>query len=184
MRNRAYAIKIVIAFFILVLTGCLSMMGDRRVNITSAQIQDKLNEQLAIPFSLLNVFDVRLSNALVRFDEITGRMHTTMNADLTSGVLAQTWSGQLSLSGQLRFDAATSSVVLDEPAVEQLGFTQANQQLNVLLNALGKKVGKEILTGLTLYQVKPEALKIGNTQYIPKQIVVTSRGLQIQLTPQ
>jgi hypothetical protein len=130
------------------------------------------------------VFDVQLSNALVTFDQATGRMHTTMDADLSSALLQQQSSGKLGLSGKLRFDAATSSVVLDEPAIEQINLGSASQQYNELLNALAKAVGKEMLKGLTLYKVRPEDLKVGGTQYQPKDMVVTDRGLQIKLSPQ
>ena len=159
--------KILTALVVLVLVGCATVMGDRTVNVTGAQIQEKLNEKLSIPFSLLKVFDVQLSNALVTFDQATGRMHTTMDADLSSALLKQQSSGKLGLSGKLRFDAATSSVVLDEPAIEQINLGSASQQYNELLNALAKAVGKEMLKGLTLYKVKPEDLKVGGTQYQP-----------------
>ncbi|MCH9798603.1 MAG: DUF1439 domain-containing protein [Betaproteobacteria bacterium] len=159
-------------------------MGDRTVNVTSAQIQEKLNEKLSVPFSLLKVFDVKLSNALVTFDQTTGRMHTVMDADLSSKLLNQQSSGKLGLSGKLRFDAASSSVLLDEPAIEQINLGQASQQYNEILNALAKTVGKEMLKGLTLYKVKPDDLKVSGTQYVPKGIVVTDRGLQIKLSPQ
>ncbi len=176
--------KILTAFVLLVLVGCATMMGDRTVNITGAQIQEKLNEKLSIPFSLLKVFDVQLANALVTFDKTTGRMHTTMDANISSAILNQQSSGQLGLSGQLRFDAATNSVVLDEPAIEQVNLAQANPQFNEALNALAKAIGKEMLKGLTLYKVKPEDLKFGGTQYQPKEMLITDRGLQIKLSPQ
>lgn len=160
------------------------MMGDRSVNVTSAQIQEKLNEKLSNPFSLLQVFDVHLSNALVTFDQATGRMHTTLDANLSSALLKQQSSGKLGLSGRLRFDAETNSVVLDEPAIEQINIGQADQQYNELINALVKTVGKEMLQGMTLYKVKPEDLKFGGTQYQPKDLVVTESGLQIKLSPQ
>lgn len=158
--------------------------GRSHCNVTSAQIQEKLNEKLSVPFSLLKVFDVKLSNALVTFDQTTGRMHTVMDADLSSKLLNQQSSGKLGLSGKLRFDAASSSVLLDEPAIEQINLGQASQQYNEILNALAKTVGKEMLKGLTLYKVKPDDLKVSGTQYVPKGIVVTDRGLQIKLSPQ
>jgi hypothetical protein len=167
--------KILTIFVVFVLVGCATIMGDRTVNVTSAQIQEKLNEKLSIPFSLLKVFDVRLSNALVTFDEATGRMHTIMDANLSSALLKQQASGKLSLS---------SSVVLDEPAIEQINLGQASQQYNEILNALAKAVGNEMLTGLTLYKIKPDDLKLGGTQYVPKHMEVTNRGLQIKLSPQ
>jgi virginiamycin A acetyltransferase len=84
---------------------------------------------------------------------------------------------------KLRFDEATSSVVLDETKVENINIACASVKYNDLLNALAKTVGGEMLTGLTLYQVKPEDLKFGGTSYSPKDMVVTDYGLQLTLTP-
>ena len=169
---------------VLLLVGCASMMGDRTVRVSNAQIQEKLNEKLSTPISLLKVFEVSSSNALVTFDESSGRMHTMMDADLSSAVFSQQLSGKLGPSGQLRFDAASSSIVLDKPAIEQLDLGEANQQYSNVLIALAKVMSDDLLQGLTLYKVKPEDLKVGATQYRPKNLAITSRGLQITLSPQ
>jgi PBP1b-binding outer membrane lipoprotein LpoB len=173
---------IVLAAFILV--GCATMMGDRTVNVTGDQIAQKLNEKLALPISLLKVFDVNLSNSVVSFDKASGRMITTMDSKLSSQMFDQSLTGKLGISGKLRFDAATNAVVLDEPKIENINFDGANGKFNDLFNALAKTVGGEMLTGLTLYSVKPEDLKFGGTQYSPKDMVVTDDGLQLTLTPQ
>lgn len=173
----------IIILVCLALSGCASLIGDRTVNVTEAEIQQKLNEKLAIPISLLKVFDVNLSNALVTFDQTTGRMHTTMDTRLSSALFNENMSGKLGISGQLRFDAAKSAVVLDEPTIEQFNFDGTSEQYNDLLNALAKTIGGEMLNGLVLYQVKPEDLTFGNTQYMPKDMVVTDKGLQIMLSP-
>jgi len=176
--------RLLIACTFLILTACATMMGDRTVNVTEAQIQEKLNEKLAIPISLLKVFDVNLSNSLVTFDQTTGRMHTTMDTNLSSALFNESMSGKLGISGKLRFDATTSSIVLDEPKIEQFNLDGASGKYNDLLNALAKTVGGEMLNGMTLYQVKPEDLTVGNTQYSPKNMIVTDQGLQLTLTPQ
>jgi hypothetical protein len=92
--------------------------------------------------------------------------------------------GKLGISGKLRFDAATSAVVLDEPKIENVSFNGADGKFNDLFNALTKTVGGEMLNGLTLYTVKPEDLKFGGTTYAPKDMLVTDNGLQLTLTPQ
>ena len=165
------------------LVGCATMMGDRTVNVTGEQIAQKLNEKLALPISLLKVFDVNLTNSLVTFDKTTGRMITTMDTKLSSPLLNKSLAGQLGISGKLRFDAATSSVVLDEPKIEKLNLMGADNKYNDLLNALASTVGGEILNGLTLYTVKPDDLKFGDTTYSPKNMVVTDSGLQLTLSP-
>jgi hypothetical protein len=176
--------KILIVVFALILNGCATLGGDRTVNVTGDQIAQKLNEKLALPISLLKVFDVNLSNSVVTFDKTTGRMLTTMDSTLSSQILDQSLAGKLGISGKLRFDVATSAVVLDEPKIENVSFDGADGKFNDLFNALAKTVGGEMLTGLTLYQVKPEDLKFGGTSYSPKDMVVTDNGLQLTLTPQ
>lgn len=162
--------------------GC-AVLGDRTVNVTEIQIQEKLNEKLAIPISLLKIFDVNLSNSIVSFDQHTGRMHTTMDTNLSSAILEETLTGKLGISGKLRFDAATNSIVLDKPKVENFNFDGLGGKHADLLNALAKAVGGEMLNGLTLYTVKSEDLKVGTTQYNPKDLQVTDKGLQMTLSP-
>ena len=167
----------------LFLTGCATMKGDRTVNVTGDQIAQKLNEKLALPISLLKVFDVNLSNSVVTFDKASGRMITTMDTKLSSELSDKSLTGKLGISGKLRFDPATSAVVLDEPKIENINFDGANGKFNDLFNAMAKAVGGEMLNGLTLYTVKPEDLKFGGTSYSPKDMVVTDNGLQLTLSP-
>lgn len=164
-------------------TGCAGL-GNKTVNVTEAQLQQKLNERLAVPFSLLKIFDVNLSNALVSFDKSTGRMYTTFDTRLSSALLDESYAGKLGLSGKLRFDAATQAVVLDETEIDRFELDGMQAKQTEMLNALAKKLGSQMLNGLPLYTVKPQDLTIGNTHYQPKDMLVTDQGLQITLTPQ
>ena len=159
------------------------MMGDRTVNVTGDQLAQKLNEKLALPIQLMKIFNVNLSNSVVAFDKATGRMTTTMDTKLSSELFDKSLTGKLGISGKLRFDAATSSVVLDEPQIEKLDLDGTGKDFSKILNSLSKTVGGEMLNGLTLYSVKPEDLKFGGTQYNPKDMLVTDNGLQITLSP-
>ncbi len=169
--------------FVLLCTGCAGL-GNKTVNVTEAQLQQKLNERLAVPFSLLKIFDVNLSNALVSFDKTTGRMYTTFDTRLSSALLDESYAGKLGLSGKLRFDVATQAVVLDETEIDRFELDGMQAKQTEMLNALAKKLGSQMLNGLPLYTVKPQDLTIGNTRYQPKDMVVTDQGLQITLTPQ
>lgn len=174
---------LIVLLMVTLLSAC-AVMGDRTVHITEAQIQEKLNQRLAVPISLLKLFDMRLSNSVVKFDQTTGRMHTTLDTLLSSQLLNESVKGKLGISGKLRFDAATHSVVLDEPAIETLDLDGMNSKQKEIVNALAKSIGGEMLNGLTLYTVKPEDLRVGTTQYSPQDLQVTNQGLQITLSPQ
>ncbi len=173
--------KFLIVLAAIILAACAT---DRTVNISEAQVQEMLNKKLALPISVLKIFDVNLSNSLVRFDKTTGRMNTTLDTSMSSQLLGKTLAGKLGISGKLRFDAPTQSIVLDDPKIEHLTLDGAGSKYNDLLNALATSVGGEMLNGLTLYTVKPEDLKYGGTTYSPKDMVVTDNGLQLTLTPQ
>lgn len=164
-------------------TACAGL-GNKTVHVTEAQLQQKLNERLAVPFSLLKIFDVNLSNALVSFDKTTGRMHTTFDTHLSSALLDESYAGKLALSGKLRFDVATQAVVLDETEIDRFELDGMQAKQTEMLNAMAKQLGSQMLNGLPLYTVKPEDLTIGNTHYQPKEMLVTDQGLQITLTPQ
>lgn len=167
------------------LSSCAyATLGDRKVSVTGDQIAQKLNEKLSVPFALLKIFNVSLSNSVVTFDQTTGRMMTSMDTALSSQLFKQTLAGKLGISGKLRFDAATSSVMLEDPKVESLQLNGAEGKINDLLSGLAKTVGGQMLNGLTLYKVKPEDLRFAGTQYAPKNMQVTAQGLQITLSPQ
>lgn len=175
--------SVVSLFFLSILTAC-AVMGDRTVNITEAQIQEKLNEKLSVPFSLLKVFDVNLSNSLVKFDAASGRMQTSFDTNLASPFLKETLAGKLAISGKLRFDAASQSIVLDAPKVENVEIQGLAGKESEFVSAFAKNVGEKMLEGMVLYKVKPEDLAFAGTQYAPKDMQVTNQGLQIRLSPQ
>ncbi len=174
--------QISVLFLMAFLSSCATL-GDRTVNVTEAQIQQKLNEKLAVPIQLLKVFDVNLSNSIVKFDQNTGRMQTTLDTVLKSPLLDKSVAGKLGISGKLRFDAASQSIVLDEPQIDQFNFDGADSKYNEIVNALTKTLGSQLLNGISLYTLKPEDLKIGGTNYSPKDIQITDKGLQLTLTP-
>ena len=173
-----------LGFIVLVLffTGCATM-SDRTVSITEAQVQQKINERLAIPISLLKIFDVNLSNSLVKFDSKTGSMQTTLDTNLSSQLSNKVISGKLGISGKLRFDPVTNSIVLDEPKVENLNLDGLDSKHGDIFNLIAQTLGGEMLNGLTLYTIKPEDLKIGSTQYYPKEMLITDKGLQMTFSP-
>lgn len=175
-------VQISLLLLMVFLSSC-AILGDRTVNVTEAQIQQKLNEKLAVPIQLLKVFDVSLSNSVVKFDQQTGRMQTTLDTVLNSQLLGRSVAGKLGISGKLRFDAASQSIVLDEPQIDQFNVDGADNQYSEIVNALTKTLGKQMLNGITLYTVKPEDLKFGGTAYSPKDIQITDKGLQLTLTP-
>ncbi len=168
-------------FPILMMFGCASF-SDHTVYVSEQQIQSKLNEKLVIPISLLKVFDLNLSNANVKLDPATGRMHTQFDTQLVNELTGKKMAGKLALSGVLNLDKKANAVILNEATVDDFTIDGIESKYSGAMIGLVKMLGSQFLNGLSLYSVNAEALKKGNTQYYPKNIAVTERGLVVTLS--
>jgi hypothetical protein len=168
----------------LFLSQCATIMGERTVKMSASQIQQKLNHKLEKPLTVMKVFHVQLSNALVSLDPASGRIHTTMDASIASDLLANTATGKASLSGLLKFDPARNAVVLDQPTVDSVQLDGANSQWNGMVQQLSKEIGSKWLNQLVLYEVKPEDLTYAGAHYQPTDLRVTADEVQVTLKPQ
>jgi len=169
-------------FPILFLFGC-GGFSNHTVYISEQQIQSKLNEKLLIPISLLKVFDLSLSNANVKFDNETGRMHTKFDTQLLNQLNGKKMAGKLAISGNLQLDSTTNSVILNDVAVDDFMIDGVESKYSDAMGGVAKMLGSQLLNGLNLYTVKADSLKVGTTQYYPKDMKVTSRGLEVTLSP-
>jgi len=173
----------VLVCFALFLSACATL-GDQKVLISDQVVQQKLNERLSVPISLLQIFNLQLSNTKVAFDEASNRMRVTLDSDLTSSLFKDHYTGNAVISGLVDYDPARQAVVLKEPAVETLAFDKLNTKQVDLFSAFAKAIGSEMLNGLVLYKVDPADLNVNGTQYVPKSLDMTAQGLQITLSPQ
>jgi hypothetical protein len=169
---------------VLLLSQCATLMGERTVRMSASQIQQKLNHKLEQPFTVMRVFHVQLSNAVVTLDPATNRIHTTMDTSIASDLLANTATGKASLSGLLKYDAARNAVILDQPAVDAIQLDGANSQWSSVAQKLAKEIGSKWLSQVVLYEVKPEELTYGGTHYQPTDLRMTADEVQVTLKPQ
>ncbi|MDP8568418.1 DUF1439 domain-containing protein [Methylophilus aquaticus] len=180
---RIFKVVLLYILVMITLTQCATL-GERTVRINTAQIQQKLNGKLAQPLTVLKVFQVQLSNALVVPEAASGRLNTTMDTVITSPLLQQSLTGKLAISGILKFDAARYAVILDAPVVEVVQLDGASSDLHAMVNKLAREMGSKWMNQLVLYQVKPEDLTVSGTHYQPSDLRVTDDGVQITLNPQ
>lgn len=179
MGIKAKFLGLIFPFF---LFGCAGF-SNHTVYISEQQIQSKLNEKLVIPISLLKVFDLSLSNANVKFDHATGRMHTKFDTQLLNQLNGKKMAGKLAISGNLQLDSTTNSVILNEVAVDDFVIDGVESKYSDAMGGVAKMLGSQLLNGLNLYTVKSDSLKVGTTQYYPKEMKVTDRGLEVTLSP-
>lgn len=183
MRLSSFKQQVVLFTLALLLSACATM-GDQKVLISEALVQQKLNERLSVPIALLKIFNLQLSNTQVSFDETTNRMQVALDSELSSSLFKDHYTGNAVISGRVDYDPQRQAVVLKEPAVEALDFDALNTKQVDLFSAFAKTIGSEMLNGLVLYKVDPADLNVNGTHYVPKSLDMTAQGLQITLSPE
>lgn len=163
------------------LSGCASIT-ERTVTVTEAQLQQKLQDKLIAPITLLKIFNVNLSKPVIKLDGQSERMTATLDA-LVSNPIGRPMSGKASISGKLRFDAASESVLLDEAKIESLNIDGLGARSSEMITLLGQQLGGDLLKNLPLYTLKPDDLKVAGIAFTPKNMRITPQGLQLTLAP-
>jgi hypothetical protein len=171
-----------IALASVVLLSACATIADRTVTVTEAQLQQKLQDKLIAPITLLKIFNVSLSQPVIKLDGQTERMSATLDA-LVSNPLSRALSGKAAISGKLRFDPASQSVLLTDARIDALNIDGLGGRYSELLTLLGAKLGSELLNDLPLYTLKSDDLKVAGIQFLPKLMRVTPQGLQVTLSP-
>jgi len=166
------------------ITACAS--GPRSVSISEAELQQRMTEQLSVPITLLNIFDISLTNPVIRLDEGIERLNAQMDSIISNPLNGEALTGKINISGKLQFDGTRSSVVLTESKIENLKIQGMglDDKYSELLNLLVAKLGGELLNNVPLYTLKPDDLRVGNTRYAPSQFNIVGRELKITLKPQ
>lgn len=169
------------------IVGCSTM--PKTFTISEGELQKKLAEHIAIPISLLKIFDVSLSNPIIKLDAGSERLFAHVDTKVSNPFSKQPLLGKIDISGKLRFDAEKSAIVLVDAKLENLNidslsFDKKSNEYTEIIQILSSKLGQELLNNLVLYKVKPEDLVVGNTHYMLKDIKVVKDALQITLLPQ
>lgn len=167
-----------------VITACAST--PRSVSISEYEIQQRMTEQLSVPITLLKIFDISLTNPVIRLDEGTERLNAQMDTVISNPLSGEPLIGKINISGKLQFDAVRNAVVLAESKIDKLDFqgTGLDDKYSELFNLLVAKLGGELLNNVPLYTLKPDDLRVGNRRYAPSQFNIVGRELKITMQPQ
>lgn len=164
------------------LAGCAAL-STRTVSVSETDIQNRIVKNLNLPITLLKVLEVTLSNPIVKLDEKTGRLNTTLDANIANPLSKAPITGKFSISGMPRIDVATNTLMLSNTKVESFNIDGADTQFNKLVNTFTESFGDDLLNEIPLYTVKPGDLKVGNTTYTPTELKIIGNRLVVTLKP-
>jgi hypothetical protein len=157
------------------------------ITFSEHELQTQLSRRFPIQRSLLDLFDLRLSDPKMRLDPQARRLSTELSLLASEQRSGRSLRGRLALGYALRFEPADHSIRLVKPRVESFDFEagqgalprgdEATQRLVIAL-------AERLLDDLVLYRVPAERLAMLRAiGYRPGTLSVTPAGVEITIEP-
>lgn len=167
----------------MLLASCATLLGPRDMEISLARLQESIASRFPFNSRYLDLIDIQVTNPRVKLLPDTNRILTSMDASVAPPFLKRSWNGNLSVSGQLRFDPARNALVLAEPRVEQFAVNGLDPLYANQITKVGALLSEQLLKDLPLYTFRPEEFGYAGTRLIPTKITTRSNSLVVTFEP-
>ncbi|PQV52220.1 DUF1439 domain-containing protein [Paraburkholderia sp. BL21I4N1] len=145
------------------------------------QVQDAVQRKFPYQRTVSQVFDVALSNPVVGFLPDANRISVKLDARFASPFMPQPVDGVFTLSSELAYDAASKSVVLKSPNVDNVSVSGQAQAYTQQISAAAAVLATQLLTNYPIYTFKPEQLQFAGVNYEPGTITILTNGIRVQI---
>ncbi|KAH0438990.1 DUF1439 domain-containing protein [Paraburkholderia fungorum] len=145
------------------------------------QVQDAVQRKFPYQRTVSQVFEVALTNPVVGFLPDANRVSVKLDARLVSPFMQQPVDGVFTLSSELAYDAASKSVVLKSPNVDNVSVSGQAQAYTQQINAAAAVLATQLLTNYPIYTFKPEQLQFAGVNYEPGTITILTNGIRVQI---
>lgn len=148
---------------------------------SQAQVQAAVQRKFPLQRTASQIFDVTLADPLVGLAPDRNRVTVRLNAHLSTPFMPQPVDGVFTLSSQLAYDAASHSVILMSPTVDNSQVSGDAAQYGQQINAAGAALATQFLDRYPIYTFKPEELQFAGVNYEPGTITVLTNGIRVQI---
>jgi len=169
----------------LLAAGCAGPGVPRRIVLSEGELQAQLARRFPLQRSLLDVYELQLSDPRLRIDGAAGRLATELAlqaSDKRSGRMLQ---GRLALDYGLRWEASDASIRLVQPRVDSLQIAPESglsPRRAELLQRMGSALVARLLDDLALYRVPEARLQAWRSAgFQPGGLQITPDGVEITI---
>jgi Protein of unknown function (DUF1439) len=145
------------------------------------QVQEAVQRKFPYQRTVSQLFDVALSNPVVGMLPDANRVSVKLDARFASPILQQPVDGVFTLSSELAYDAASRSVILKSPTVDNVSVSGQAQMYTQQINAAAALLATQLLTNYPIYTFKPEQLQFAGVHYEPGTITILTNGIRVQI---
>lgn len=167
----------------LLLAACATLLGPREVEIPVARLQEAVASRFPFNNRYLELLDIRVTNPRVSLLPDSNRILTSMDTSIAPPFTNRSWSGNLAVSGQLRFDPARNALVLGEPRVESINVSGLDPLYANQLLKIGGLLVEQLLKDMPLYTFSPDAFRHAGTNFMPTKITTRQDSLMVTFEP-
>ena len=163
-------------------TGCaLVPYFSGEVSMTAAQLTERIARRFPAERSMAGLVDAKFSDPFVTLDESRNRLAFDFKLEVKLALSSKTRVGSVKISGRPEFEAATRSLFLREPKVEQLRFEELNDLMTVAVTKAASSLAKDVLETKPLHVFKPEDFNKIGTTFEPEKLAIRGDKLVLIL---
>lgn len=175
--------RLALFFLALVLSSCATLLGPRDVEIPLARLQESIASRFPFNNRFLELLDIRVTNPRVALQPDSNRILTSMDASVAPPFMNRSWTGNLSISGQLRVDPSRNALVLAEPRVETFNVNGLDPLYANQVTKVGSLLAEQLLKDIPLYTFRPEEFRTAGTTFNPTKITTRANALVVTFEP-
>jgi hypothetical protein len=161
-------------------TGTFPFIPDH-YTFSQEQVQAAVQRKFPYHRSLQQLFEVTLTNPVVVLQPDRNRVAVRLDAELQSPLLQQPVGGVFTLSSELAWDAASRSVVLKQPSVDNVDMQGSAAAYGQQVGAVAALAATQLLNNYPVYTFKPEQLQFAGVNYEPGTISILTNGIRVQI---
>jgi hypothetical protein len=171
----------------LLLAACSGAFLPRSITLSEAELQAQLQRRFPLQRSLLELYDLQLSDPQLRLDAAANRLATELTLSGTERRNGRGLQGRMRLDYALRFEPADASVRLVQPRVQSLDFAPESgisSRRAEMAQRLGIALAERLLDDFVLYRVPVDRLqRLASAGLRPGALRVTQAGVEITFEP-
>ncbi len=176
---------IAVSLVTLLLSACATLAPPqpREFTLSEAQLQALVGKPFETAQTYLGLLDIKLSAPRVSLQPESNRVLTAMEVAVDVPLIGKPWAGAVSISGRLRFDQASNTILLEDPRAENFKVDGVPAVFTDRVNTIGGWLTAQVLKGFTVYKLTPEDLLVDGVSYEPSEFKVRPGELAITLVP-
>lgn len=171
-----------ISLLLACLAACsTSLFKPATVTFTSAEFQTALAKKFPIQKQYMGLLDVTISHPLVSMRPEIKHIALEFDADVAAFGAKQPYKSKLNITTSLAYNAATRSIVLQDPQLDNIDIEGMTNGRIKGLNQMAAVWISESLQGTSIYTFNPDDLHFIGMKLEPESIEITEQGVVVHI---